>query len=225
MPDTSFSWRGLREHLRKYLWIYLLGIALCLAGGDLLWTVTAPRLSNAEVVTVYLADVFSNPDPLADVAADMLERTRSFDPTLKDVRFESMLYDENEYTSRMLLITRLSVGECDAFLASPTAMEGLVTSDVLVPLDDAVAGGWLAAYGLEPWYATQTDEETGQSHTFLAGLRLDGVDALIRRGAFNNEGAFLCVSANGGNVETTMKALEFMLEDLTEASHAATEAE
>ena len=32
MPDTKFSLPALREHLRKYLWVYLIGIALCLAG-------------------------------------------------------------------------------------------------------------------------------------------------------------------------------------------------
>ena len=45
--------------------------------------------------------------------------------------------------------------------------------------------------------------------------------------AFNNEGAFLCVANNGGNVETTMKALEYMMEDLmalsTEEADAGTE--
>ena len=52
MPDTKFSWRGLREHLRKYFWIYLLGVALCLVGTNLLWTMTRPQFSNEEVVTV-----------------------------------------------------------------------------------------------------------------------------------------------------------------------------
>ena len=36
MPDTKFSWRALREHLRKYFWIYLIGIAVCMLGTNLL---------------------------------------------------------------------------------------------------------------------------------------------------------------------------------------------
>ena len=225
MPDMKFSWRGLREHLRKFLWVYLLGVAVCLVGSDLLWTTTQPRLSNEQTVAVYMADSYSNPDPLNDIAADMLEQTRPFDEGLKEVRFESMLFDDNEYTSRMLMMTRLSVGECDAFLASQAAMDALVAYEALLPLDDYVAAGWPGEYDLEPWYATVTDEETGESDTFLAGLRLDGVTALAQRGAFLNEGALLGVAANGGNVETTMKALEVMMKDLTEASHAATESE
>ena len=103
-------------------------------------------------------------------------------------------------------------------------MDSLVNSQILVPLDEPVAQGWLAEYGLEPYYATLEDEDTGESRTFLAGLRMDTVDVLMDMGVMNNEGAFLCVASNGGNVETTMKALETMMADLTEGQDAATEA-
>ena len=225
MPDTSFSWRGLREHIRRYLWIYLIGMAVCLLATSLLWTTTAPRLSYDEVITVFLVDTYSNGELLEDVAADMLAGVQAVDPTVKQVSFESLMYDENEYTSAMLLVTRLAVGEGDAFLASQAAAEALVSNQALVHLDDYCADGWLAEYGLEPWYGTWRDEETGESETYLAGLRLDGVDALVERGAFNNEGALLCVANNGGNVESTMRALETMMADLTEEDHAGTEAE
>ena len=225
MPDTKFSWRGLREHIRKFFWIYILGIVICLVGTNLLWTTTRPRVSIEHSVTVFLADGYSDPTPLADIARDMLERTQAFDDTLEQVEFQSMMYNENDYTSSMLLVTRLSVGEGDAFLANQAAMDALASSEALEPLDDHVAGGWLAEYGLEPYYATVENPDTGESTSFLAGLRLDSVDALAQMGAFNNEGAFLCVTNNGGNQETTMKALEYMLEDLTtEADDAATEA-
>lgn len=223
MPDTSFSWRKLREHLRKYLWIYILGVALCLFGTSLLWTVTRPRLSIEQTVNICLADAYSNPDPLKDIADDVLARTQPLDEALKQVSFDSLMFSD-DYASRMVLVTRLSVGECDAFLASQSAMDALATSGALTPLDGYVAEGWLSAYGLEPYYATVEDEETGEGETFLAGLRIDSLTALLRRGAFNNEGAFLCVANNGGNLETTLKALEFVVEELSEASNAGTEA-
>jgi len=224
MPDTRFSWRALREHLRKTLWIYLLGIALCLVGTSLLWTMTRPQYRNDEVVTVCLVDSFSNPDPLAGIARHMLEETRPFDDALKQVQFESLMYNAEVYTSQMLLVTRLSVGEGDAFLASQAGMDALAASEALVPLEEYVARGWPGGWDLEPYYVTQEDEDTGESRTWLAGLRLDDVDRLMELGAFNNEGAYLCVAANGGNVETTMKALETMLSDLMEANDAGTEA-
>ena len=224
MPDTKFSWRGLREHLRRYRWLYLLGIVMGLAGAELLWTMTRPRIPSEASVGIYLAAEYSDAEPLQALAPELLERVQEDDDAIKQVYFESLMYNEQVYTSNMLLITRLSVGECEAFLASEAAMEALVASETLAPLDDALAAGWMSAYGLEPYTVTTEDEDTGKTATWTAGLRLDSVDALAKMGAFDNEGAFLCVTSNGGNTEAAMKALEYLMSDLTEASHAGTEA-
>lgn len=224
MPDTKFSFAALREHLRKFLWIYLVGIAVCLLGTNLLWTTTRPRIPTEQDVVVYLADGYSDYEPLADIARDALERTRAFDDSLLSVEFQSLQYNDQDYTGNILLMTRLAVGEADAFFACQSAMDQLITADVLVPLDDYVAAGWLDGYGLEPYYATLEDEETGERTTYLAGLRLDPVESLARMGAFNNQGAYLCITGNGGNVETTMKAMEYLIEDLMEANDAYSDA-
>lgn len=220
MPDTKFTLSALREHLRRYVWIYIFGIAACLVGTSLLWTTTAPRPDIDETVTVFLADVSSNPDPLAPIARHMLEEVQPLDEKLKVVEFQTLSYTADDYTSSILLMTRLTVGEGDAFLASQDAMDALARSEALMDLEDSLAQGWLSEYGLEPYTAEWTDEETGEHYRHLVGLRLDDVDALIEMGAFNNEGAFLCVAVNGGNVETTMKALEVMMKDLTEGDYA-----
>ena len=221
MPNTKFTLPALREHLRRYLWIYLVGIAVCLVGTSLLWTTTEPRPAFDETVVVYLADISSNPEPLAPVAQDMFEAVQAYDGKIKLVEFQNLNFIGNDYTSSMLLMTRLTVGEGDAFLASPDATQALVRSEILVDLEEYVNGGWLADYGLEPYYADWTDEESGEHHHYLAGLKLDSVDALIEMGAFNNEGACLCVAQNGGNVDATMVALETMMKDLTEGKYAA----
>ena len=220
MPDTRFSWRFLREHLRKYLWLYLLGIALGLLGAELLWTMTRPQIPNQASVNIYLAAEYSNPEPLEALAPDILSRVQADDPTIRQVAFESMMYNDQLYTSNMLLVTRLAVGECDAFLASPQAMEALTVSDALTPLDDALAAGWMGQFGLEPYVVTTQDEESGESRTWTAGLRLDSLDALAQMGAFDNRGAFLCVTGSGGNEAAAMKAMEYLVGDLTEANHA-----
>ena len=220
MPDTKFTLPALREHLRRYIWIYLIGIAACLIVTSLLWTTTAPQLGIDETVTVFLTDISSNPDPLEPIARHMLEEVQPLDEKLKLVEFQNLSYMADDYTSTMLLMTRLTVGEGDAFLASQDAMDALARLEALMDLEDSLAAGWLAEYGLEPYTAEWTDEETGERYSHLVGLRLDSVDALIEMGAFNNEGAFLCVAANGGNVETTMKALEVMIKDLTEGDYA-----
>ena len=224
MPDTKLSWRGLREHLRKYLWLYLLGAVLGLFGAELLWTMTRPRVPSTASVNIYLAAPYADAEPLQALAPDLLARVQADDPSVQQLSFETMMYNDQIYTSNMLLLTRLTVGECDAFLASPEAMDALVTSDTLVPLDDALAGGWMGAYGLEPYVVTTEDQETGAQTTWTAGLRLDSVDALARMQAFDNKGAFLCVVSNGGNADAAMKALEYLIGDLTEDGHAGTKA-
>ena len=223
MPDTKFSFAALKEHLRRYFWVYLIGIAACLLGTNLLWTTTAPRPTNEQTVTVFLADVYTNPEPLSGVADAMLKATQPYDENLKLVEFQSLQYNDNEYTSSMLLMTRLAVGEGDAFLASQSVMDALVQSQALEPLDAYVADGWLAGYDLEPYYATYTDEEEGISETFLAALKLDNYPILMEKGAFISEGGYLCVTSNGGNVDTTMKALEAMMAALTEEQNAQSE--
>ena len=86
-------------------------------------------------------------------------------------------------------------------------------------VDALLEGGWLAEYNLEPYSVTLEDEETGTTETFVAGLRLDSVTALRSLGAMDNEGAFLCLIDGGGNPETTRRALEYMMKDLTEAAN------
>ena len=120
MPDTRFSWRALLEHLRKFGAIYLIGIAVCLFGTNLLWTMTAPTIPPEQSVIVYLAAGYSNPEPLSGIASEMLTETQKMDNTLRSVEFQSLQYIESEmdYTGPMTLLARLSVGEGDAFLAS-----------------------------------------------------------------------------------------------------------
>lgn len=222
MPDTTFSWRGFRAHLRRFLWLYALVIAASLVITQLIWLMTSPRLGNEEQVVVYLADAWSDPEPLEALSGRLLERAG--DETLKAVRFEGLMYSDDLYTSNMLLMTRLSVGEGDVFLASQSAMDALVNAGALLPLDEALAGGWMSGLDLPPYEVTTADEATGEETAWTAGLRLDGVDALRDMGAFNNRGAYLCVAVNGGNTETTLKVAEDFMRTLQEAGHAATEA-
>lgn len=226
MPDTKFSWPMLKEHLRRYLWIYLIGIAVCLLGTNLLWTATRPQPGNDETVIVYLVGGYANTEALDGVAADMLGRGQARDDRLKQVEFQWLQYsdEESDYTGAMLLMTRLTLGEGDAFIASGSGLDALVRSDALVPLEEIVDGGWLSEYNLEPYYAEVTDEETGETTRYMAGLRLDGVEGFLSLGAFNNEGAVLGLSLSSQNPETARYTLEVMLEDLAkEAGNAATE--
>ena len=90
MPDTKFSLPALREHIRKYFWIYLVGIAICLIGTGVLWTTTEPRAAIDETVLVFLADGYANPEPLAPIAKDI---SREYDEETDESSFTLKLKD------------------------------------------------------------------------------------------------------------------------------------
>ena len=211
MPNSKMTWNTFREHLRKMWMVYLIGIAACLGGMELLWTMTEPRIPDDQMILIYLADSSSNPEALEEVAEKMLEETKKQDPSIQKVVFQSLPYSnpDVDYTAPMVLMAKLSTGECDAFLANQFAMDDLVRGGALLPLDDLVAAGWMEPYSLEPYYANYEDEN-GDQITFLAGLKLDSLTSLSEREAFHNQGAYLAIPANGTNQETTLYALEVM---------------
>lgn len=216
MPDTKLTWFNIKEHFRKCALIYIILIIVALVGTDLIWTTTAPRVPDEQKVLVYLADQLTHAEALNGLAADMLEKTRAVDETLQEVSFENLVFADpaTDYTGVVVLMARLAAGEGDAFLASQAAMDALVNSGGCQPLDEYYEAGFMKDSGLEPYYATLTNEETGESRTFLAGFKVDTLDALMDMQAFYNEGAYLAVALNSTNLETTLKALEIMVADL-----------
>jgi hypothetical protein len=93
-------------------------------------------------------------------------------------------------------------------------MDQLVLGGALLPLDEIVENGWLRRFELEPYNVTVKNEETGEETTYLAGLKIDTLDALSEMDAFRNEDAFLAIPANGTNQDTTLHALEIMVDAL-----------
>ena len=211
MPDSKITWSAIREHLRKMWMVYLIEIVACLGGLELLWTMTEPRIPDDQMILIYLADGSSNPEALEEVAEKMLEETKNQDPSIRKVEFQSLPYSnpDVDYTAPMVLMAKLSTGECDAFLANQFAIDDLVRGGALLPLDDLVAVGWMEPYSLEPYYANYEDEN-GDQITFLAGLKLDSLTSLSEKEAFHNQGAYLAIPANGTNQEATLVALEVM---------------
>lgn len=221
MPLTGLTWARLKEHLRKCGAIYAAGIVICVLVTNLLYTTTRPQTPMEQEVLIYLVDAYSNPEPLDALAQDALAYGQSVDETLLELRFETILYNdpEQDYTSSMLLMARMSTGEGDAYLASEVAAQYMMGSGICMPLDDYLADGWLADAGLEP--VTYTDPETGETYT--AGLKLDSVSALSETGSFNNEGACLFIASNSTNVETTLETVEYIINELLEGYHAPAE--
>lgn len=218
MPDTHLTWFNIKEHIRKFFLVYVAVVAVVLVAGNLLWISTTPRVPEDQRVLIYMADEWSSPDPLNDIAADVLAKVQAEDDTIREVAFESLLFADpgRDYTGMMVLMTRLAVGEGDIFLANQNAMDALVKSGACMPLDEYWNDGWLS--DMPPYYAEITDDETGETTTLLAGLKLDGLGALRAMNAFNNEGAFLAVARNGQNIDASLLAAKYLVERVKEAA-------
>lgn len=224
MPITKFSWAGFKENLRKFGAIYVAGILVTLLCTNLIWTMTRPRVPDDQSVTIYLADGYSNPDALDGIAAQMLEAGKTFDETLEEVVFYSMSYSnpEEDYTSSVLMATRLSTGEADAFLCNEYAFENLTGADAVLNLEPYLESGWLEGLDVETVEVEIYDyDNTGEvrqlKDKYIGAIKLDNVNALRSLGAMENEGAYLVIACNGTNIDTTMYAVDTLMRLLMEA--------
>ena len=68
MPDTKLTWFNIKEHFRKFIWVYAVVIVAALVAGDFLWTTTTPQVPEDQRVLIYLANPWSNVAPLAPIA-------------------------------------------------------------------------------------------------------------------------------------------------------------
>lgn len=221
MPYTGLTWFRLKEHLRKCLPIYLVGFVVCALLTNLIYTSTRPVTPSEQAVLVYLTDGYTNAEPLDGLAEDALTYGQTVDETLEEVTIEPLNFNdpEQDYTSSMLLVARLSTGDADVFFASAAASDYLCRCEAFLPLDEYLAAGWMDGLDLEP--VEYTSAETGE--TSIAALRLDNVAALRDLGVMNNEGACLVIAANGTNIDTSMAVAERLLRNLMEGNYAPAE--
>lgn len=214
MPFKGLTWFRLKEHFRKTLWIYIIGVGVMMAVGNLLYTMTAPRTPAEKEVLVYLVDSYTTTEHSAvkKLTADALEYGKQGDETLELVRFESIAYQGIEdYASPMLMTARMSIGDGDIYLCSADGFDYAAKAGMPVDLTPYLAEGWLSELNAEPVYHTYTDEDEGTSRTILAGLRLTNVPKLDEIFMLNNEEAILMVATNSSNTGTSMDVIEHML--------------
>ena len=223
MPVTKFSWAALKENIRKFIAIYLVGIAIMLACSNLIWTMTRPRIPSEKSVTIYIANEYSNPDALDSLAEHMLVEGQAIDETLEEVVFYSLTYTnpDEDYTGSMVLATRLSTGEADVFLCNEYALANLQGAEAALNLEPYLEAGWLEGLDVETHEIEIYDfDTTGEileiKDRYIGAIKLDNVDGLYNRGAMENEGTYLVIASNGTNIETTIETVEVMLRDLME---------
>lgn len=216
MPLKGLSWFRLKEHFRKAMPIYLFGIIGMLFVSNLLYTTTRPQTPDDQAVLMYLADSYTNVEPLTDLAAEALAAVQQQDETLQEVTFVPLMFNDpaTDYNSAMLLMTRMSIGDGDVFFASAAGADYICRSEVALPLDEYLANGWLEGLDLEPLYFTHPET----NETYIAGIKLDNVTSLITKNVMNCQGAAVIIAVNGTNIETSMATVEHVLRELVAES-------
>ena len=221
MPVRGMNRARLREHIRKYSPVYIVGCIVCMLLTNILYTSTRYQVPYEKEFLVYLLDSYTNIEPLEEIREDALQYGQSIDDTLEAVVFESILYSDpaEDYTSSYLLMARAALGNGDIYIASSIGAQSLFSMGLAKPLEEALDSGWMEGLGLEPVMCE--NEETGE--TFIGGLSLDHLHALLDLGVMNNEGAVLVVASNSGNEETSMAVIEHIVQALEELENAPAE--
>lgn len=220
MPLKGLSGKRIREHLRKYSPVYIIGVVIMLLLSDILYTSTRPQTPDDQEVLVYLVDTYCQAEILDDLCADALAYGAETDDRLLSVQAQTISYNEEDYTSAMVLVARMSVGDGDAYITNATALASMAANGVCLPLDEWVEAGWLEDLGVEPYYYTETDDSTGEETTYIAALKLTGVSKLWEDGIVLSNEMYLVIAANGTNVGTTKDVVEYMLESIAEGTYA-----
>ena len=201
MPETGFSLRRIRIHLRKWIGLYIAAtIALCFLN-HLVYTMTRPGFSDDERLKIMLLNTdaqLSAPEYEA-LGDTLLAQIRRENEGVLTVEFEPLAgVRADDPAGMMLLGTKLIGGYGDIYLCDRAGLEALASRAALLDLGGMQIGGCEGASCVHP--------ETGKEIT--GGLRMEG-------SIFGNE-IYLCVAANGTDTQGAAAALPHLAECIKE---------
>lgn len=121
MPESGFSWARIREHLRKWLALYIAAtVALCFVN-HLVFTVTRPGYSDDETIKIMLLNVEA--EVPEDTASMLLAALQSADGGIRALEFEQLAaVSAGDATSEMLLSVKLTGGFGDIYLTDEAGL-------------------------------------------------------------------------------------------------------
>ena len=204
MPLKGLTKAMWKEHMRKYIAFYLIGIVVTCVFANLIFTTTRYIVPDEREVRIYLTGEYSDPSVLDSLAADALAYGQSIDPTLEEVNFQSLQYldPETDYTSAYLLTVRMIAAECDIYICSDLAFTALCGSDICADVTDIGEACGLEVFEL-------INEEDGTS--INAGVKLDTITSLNDSGAFYSENSYMVLANNTINQETSREVAKYIL--------------
>lgn len=168
MPETGFSLRRIKVHLRKWIGLYIAGmIAVCFLN-HIVYTVTRPGFSDDETLRIMLlnVDMTISHDEYASLSQALLTELQMADEGILSLEFEELPKAvKGDPSSEMLLNMKLTGGYGDLYLTDDAGLELLkqrdaLAEDGLTRIENCVltgSGAWLTMI------ANTTDMESARA--------------------------------------------------------------
>ena len=208
----TFQKARLRNQLSYDIWKYLLVIALCWFGWDLLYTQTAYRSPQDKRIDVYMMSATTSDE---SVSAFLKPLWESAVPDMELVEGVTLLPGSaDDYISSMNLTVKMAAAEGDIYMLPQDVFKTSALNGFFVPLDSYIAEGRIDISGLEVDRArlTLVDKETGKATTALYVIPTDTLYGFMDGMQYDNRNAVMAIAVNSGNEENTVTFFNALLQ-------------
>ena len=208
----SFQKARLKNHLMYDIWKYLLIIALCWFGWDLLYTTTAYRSPQDKRIDVYIMSATASDDSMEAFLKPIWEEAT---PEVELVEGLSLLPGgADDYYANMNLTVKMAAGEGDIYFLPQDVFKNFALNGAFVPPDQYLNDGRINIEGLdvEQRRLTLVDEESGEAATQLYGIPTDSLYGFMDGMQFDNRNAVMCIAVNNGNDENVVTFFDALIQ-------------
>ena len=202
----------LKRHLVYDGWKYLLIIALCWFGWDLLYTTTAYRSPQDKRIDVMIMSATASDEVLEAFLKPIWETAT---PDMELVEGVSLLPGSaDDYTANVNLTVKLAAAEGDIYLLPHDVFKNFALNGSFMGLDQFIADGVINVEGLKLDSARLTllDEETGAATTQVYGIPTESLYGFMDGLQFDNRNAVMAIAVNNGNDENVVKFFNALLQ-------------
>lgn len=198
----------IRTHFHYAWWQYLLLVCLAVFGWNLLYTTTRYRSPEELKVEWYCQGlVDSQTQEKLDALMEQL-RLELF-PDMEEVTFTPIAYDQTY--GDMQLMVWASAGQGDLYMLERDQFQNLASGGAMAQLTPYIESGALSTGDIDLSAGYVTDPETGKK--YLMGIPADSLTGLTAYG-INPEGCVMSLLAKGGNLDNTLKLMQWLIDNM-----------
>ena len=210
---TPITKARLIQHWTYSWWKYVLLVALCLFGWNIVFTTTEYRPPEDKKVMTYI--YAAGEEPAFKAYLDAVHEAEMSD--MEQVGAYFMMLDETY--GDMQLMTYMAAGEGDLYILPKEKYQSQAGQAFFVPLEDQPGiDAMTEQYPnvMERAWRKGGEDTDGQRH--LYGLPLSAMPGFARYLYTGANEYYLCMAVNNQNDENTMKLLQILMRDMAQAT-------